>query len=296
MFNILPAIILIIASAYAALQHIYFPHVTEIDFFSVIAEGAIAIIILILLFNLRSLKENKQIHFLMFLGFTILFIGIWTDMLDELFEQPKLMTSVLEDLCVVSGFMLVVVGINKWMQLSQQQSNKLLQLATTDSLTGLFVRRYFNEKANTEFTKCRRYKGVFSLLMIDIDNFKLINDKYGHSCGDTILSAFSKKLKESLRETEIVARWGGEEFIVLVLESSSEICADLSEKLVKLPQNTKVLVGDEIISFTVSIGGATLKDEDDSVENLINRADQLLYKAKQEGRNRFFVDSSLENT
>jgi diguanylate cyclase (GGDEF)-like protein len=284
------------ALAYAAFQHIYLPHVTEIDFYSVIAEGAIAITILILLFNLRSLQENKQIHFMMFLGFTMLFIGLWTDMLDELFEHPKLLTSVLEDLFVISGFIVVVVGINKWMQLNQQQRNKLLQLATTDSLTGLFVRRYFNEKANTEFTRCRRYKGVFSLLMIDIDNFKLINDKHGHSCGDTILSAFSKNLKENLRETEIVARWGGEEFIVLVPESSSELCAHLSEKLVKLSQNTKVLVGDEIISFTVSIGGVTLKDEDNSVEDLINRADQLLYKAKQEGRNQFFVDSALEST
>ncbi|MFT5707850.1 MAG: diguanylate cyclase (GGDEF)-like protein [Oceanospirillaceae bacterium] len=199
----------------------------------------------------------------------------------------------MEDLCITSGFIVVVIGINKWMQFNQQQNDKLLELATTDSLTGLFVRRYFNEKANAEFTRCHRYKGVFSLLIIDIDDFKLINDKHGHSCGDTILSTFSQKLKENLRGTDIVARWGGEEFIVLIPQGSSELCASLSEKLIKLPQNTKVFAGDKVISFTISIGGVTLNDEDDSVEKLIDRADQLLYKAKQEGKNQFCIDPSL---
>ncbi len=292
MSNRLPIIILLSAIAIGALQYTYYPHVSEIDLYSLISEIIIAITVLMLIFDLRSFRGNKQIYVLMLLGFVLLFFAFWTDMLDEIIDQPRLMTTIFEDLCQMAGFITVIIGISKWTLINNRQNKELQRFATTDSLTGLFVRRYFNEKVSDEFIRCRCSKGIFSILLIDFDNFKSINDKYGHSCGDDVLSIYAKEIKKIQRETDVFARWGGEEFIVLAIESNIEDCANLCEKLRQHARSLLVAVGDEVINFTVSIGAATLREDDDSVEMLINRADQLLYKAKRNGRNCFYIDSS----
>ncbi len=128
--------------------------------------------------------------------------------------------------------------------------------------------------------------------MIDIDYFKTINDKYGHSVGDTVLQEFSNRTKDCIRGTDIIARWGGEEFIVLLLDTNYDICSNISEKIRQRIEKLVVTVGDEVINFTISMGATISCEKDESVDVIIDRADRLLYEAKNNGRNCLALDFS----
>ena len=280
------------AVAFAAYQAFSFPEVIDVDFFSLLAEGVIALIGLVSIFVLQNIQANKSIYNYLMSGFTILFIALWTDTLDELFEPPKLLTTILEDSFQVIGFSLIIVGIYTWIKHNNKITQQLHELAKTDSLTGLLNRRYFLEKVNVEIEKSRRYNNGFSILMIDIDHFKSINDNYGHHSGDAVLREFSKVIVGNMRKTDIISRWGGEEFLVLIPESNAESCFNVAEKLRLHIENISVVAEKLVIKFTVSIGIAILKNEDHTSEVLINRADKALYEAKQNGRNCVRVESS----
>ena len=120
--------------------------------------------------------------------------------------------------------------------------------------------------------------------MIDIDHFKKINDTYGHQTGDEILKEFAKKLDSHVREIDTLARWGGEEFSMMIIESDKKKSCSIANKIRRLVEDINVSVGDIKVNITVSIGCADLL-ETDSVEALVKRADQALYQAKANGRN-----------
>jgi len=223
------------------------------------------------------------------LGFSLLFISLLTDTSDEVFEHPGIITTVMEDIFQVLGFLLVFIGLRKWMQYNDKQNEDLITLATTDELTGLYIRRYFLEQTQHEFERSKRSHHHFSILMIDIDHFKSINDKYGHGAGDTVLQVFSREIKSCLRKTDVIARWGGEEFIVLLVHDSEEcitkLCSSISEKIRQKTESISVVISKDVIRFTVSIGATVSTAEDASSEVIIDRADKLLYQAKIKGRN-----------
>ena len=158
----------------------------------------------------------------------------------------------------------------------------LEKAATTDPLTSLFNRRKFNEIIKHEIEREHRYKGGLFLILCDIDKFKDINDKYGHNTGDEVLKTFSKTIKTIIRKSDVVARWGGEEFIFLISNSDIGSAQDIADKLRKLVQDTDFKVVD---SVTASFGVSFFKESDDEV-SLIDRADKALYQAKKNGRNR----------
>lgn len=158
---------------------------------------------------------------------------------------------------------------------------QLQQLAITDKLTGLYNRAKLDELLNYELEISKRYKQQTGILMIDIDYFKNINDTYGHQVGDEVLIAFSNILKENIRSTDIAVRWGGEEFIVICPQTTSDNLLILAKNLhIKIQNYNFTNAGKQ----TASIGLAVSNDSDDT-ESLINRADNLLYKAKENGRN-----------
>ena len=223
-----------------------------------------------------------------------LFLSLLTDTSDEVFEHPAIITTIFEDMFQVLGFLLVFIGLRKWMQFNDKQNTELVILATTDELTGLYIRRYFLEQTLHEFERSQRSQNQFSILMIDIDNFKLINDKYGHGAGDTVLQVFAREIKSCIRKTDVIARWGGEEFIVLLVHDNEEItknlCADISEKIRKKTESITVTIAKNTIRFTVSIGATVSTVDDESSDLIIDRADKLLYQAKIKGRNRVALD------
>jgi two-component system chemotaxis response regulator CheY len=166
--------------------------------------------------------------------------------------------------------------------------NKISQLAFTDALTGVLNRRAFMEKLETEINRAHRKDRSLSIVMIDIDFFKKVNDTYGHQMGDVVLQRFSEHLSSRLRGYDFIGRYGGEEFIVCLPESSENQACQLAERLRKSLADLVIEVpgSDEPLRITASFGvaSADLKLEV-CKELLLNKADQALYRAKEQGRN-----------
>ena len=164
-----------------------------------------------------------------------------------------------------------------------QSQNDLLEVARTDHLTGLNNRRFFIDLAEQEIIKNERYGQAMSLLTIDIDHFKMVNDQYGHPEGDVVLIGFSKKLKSIIRKSDILARIGGEEFIILTLNTEMHGAEILAENLRQLIEYSSFGTN-EHIKITISIGIAQLKSGN-TLADLMHNSDQALYQAKNNGRN-----------
>ena len=160
------------------------------------------------------------------------------------------------------------------------------ELSITDALTGLFNRRHFENSADREFLRAVRYHNDLTFAIIDIDFFKQINDTYGHLCGDKILKDVAFIINDSFRKTDMVFRYGGEEFVVILTETNSDGATIPLERLRERIENNEFSFKTQKLKVTVSIGYASnLDDAEDAIE-LFSYADDALYKAKENGRNR----------
>lgn len=164
---------------------------------------------------------------------------------------------------------------------------ELAEQARTDSLTTLANRRAASEALATELERARRYRRPLSIVIFDLDHFKDVNDRFGHEAGDKILISFAEVLKATARATDVVARWGGEEFLAVVFEAESEAACAFAERVRAELRDRAPLsrIGGDRSVLTVSAGVATLGD-DDVPESLLRRADRALYEAKEGGRDR----------
>ena len=164
---------------------------------------------------------------------------------------------------------------------------QLKQRAHTDYLTGVSTRRYFMEQAELELNRSIRYENSLSIMMLDADFFKRINDKHGHKTGDLVLKKLTEICRHSLREVDIIGRMGGEEFAILLPETNIAAAIETGERLRKAISATKVpLKAGLPVHFTVSIGISSLTSKEDNIDVLLNQADKALYEAKSAGRNR----------
>ncbi|MDD3311298.1 PAS domain S-box protein [Pseudodesulfovibrio sp.] len=166
---------------------------------------------------------------------------------------------------------------------------KLRELATTDALTGLNNRRWFMELATAEFARSRRYNRALAMFMMDIDHFKRVNDTYGHDVGDQVLSSLAGIAVGALREADILGRLGGEEFGVLLPETSRQSALDVAERLRAAVENAILRTNAGELRITVSLGVAVMGGTTSSVDGLLKEADVALYQAKENGRNRVFT-------
>jgi len=171
---------------------------------------------------------------------------------------------------------------------------EILRLASTDSLTGVANRRGFLVRANNELVRSRRYSRSLSLLMIDADRFKRINDTYGHAGGDAALVALSHDLQRNLRPSDILGRMGGEEFAVLLPETDRAGAIILAERLRGSIESLQIEHAGRLIALTVSIGIAEVEPDCQTIEDAMHTADRLLYRAKVGGRNRTVSKESAE--
>lgn len=180
---------------------------------------------------------------------------------------------------VLMAGMLTVIG---------RQHGALQTLATTDALTGLMNRREIMVTGEEEVARAVRYHTHLSLMMLDIDHFKRVNDTWGHPTGDRAIQALAQAMLSVVREHDVVGRYGGEEFLILLPHTDAQAVNTVAERLRALVEsNTQVLSDQgETVRFTVSIGVATQTDKAESLSRLIALADNALYQAKAEGRNR----------
>ncbi len=170
-------------------------------------------------------------------------------------------------------------------------NQKLKVLASTDSMTGLFNRGYFKKTSKHFFSLAKRNQTDLSVLILDIDNFKNINDTYGHHIGDEVIIALAKNIKNLHRESDLSCRFGGEEFAILLPSTTIENALLLAEKIRVETENIKILLANnEVLQFTISIGVSLIHVENENdIEDSIKRADKALYEAKKSGKNKVCV-------
>jgi diguanylate cyclase (GGDEF)-like protein len=178
--------------------------------------------------------------------------------------------------------------VQKKFEIEQKLKEQAELQAKTDYLTGLFNRRYFVESAESELMRAIRFERPLSLLMIDVDHFKAVNDTWGHGVGDIVLQNVSQLIHETLRNVDIFGRTGGEEFAAVIVETEGPDVLDVAKRLCTVVADAVIIPpGAGRVQVTVSIGISQLKGRNISFDSLMNEADQAMYAAKEAGRNRF---------
>ena len=188
---------------------------------------------------------------------------------------------------VISNNASLKVELAKSQAVLTEQQHQIEDLRTAvriDGLTQLANRTYFDEKLNEMIMLRQRYGDPFSLMMIDLDNFKLINDSYGHQAGDRILKGVALKIKASLRGSDFLARFGGDEYAIILIKTDIKSATEVAWKLCEEVRGSRFFLDDAALALTLSIGVAEACGDDNDA-SLLKRADESLYRAKAGGRN-----------
>lgn len=183
---------------------------------------------------------------------------------------------------VAAGLGVLVLAALLWSLHLRRRNRALERQSMTDPLTGLPNRNLIDRQFTRDIARARRNLLPLSVLMIDLDHFKRVNDEFGHLCGDRFLQQFALLLRSVVRDADCAARWGGEEFLVLCPDTAPQAAAQLGERIIHAMRDTQFATGRR---HSVSIGVAALRDDDDA-HGLLQRADQALYQAKHDGRDR----------
>jgi diguanylate cyclase (GGDEF)-like protein len=200
-----------------------------------------------------------------------------------------------------TGFLVSHVLLRKTARQLKDAQEILESQACTDFLTGIYNRRQLLFRCEEEISRCKRMKesgtpmSSLACVMIDIDHFKHVNDTYGHAAGDEVIRELANRLKQATRPYDIVGRYGGEEFLVVICQSDDEFIRTVSERLWSIARSTPILYGDKSIDITISLGVAKFGVTDESHDAVIIRADHALYQAKNEGRDRICYDIPVKN-
>ncbi|MGD8293114.1 MAG: GGDEF domain-containing protein, partial [Desulfobacterales bacterium] len=170
-------------------------------------------------------------------------------------------------------------------------NERLRDLAFKDGLTDLYNHRYFQDSLDHELSRAQRYKKPFSLIMVDLDHFKKINDQYGHPVGDIVLKEVSKTIKKTIRDCDIAARYGGEEFAIILPETELKGVSMVAERLRKSVEALEIEINDDCIEATISVGVTSyfISQGQKQKSEIISEADMALYNSKNTGRNKTSV-------
>jgi diguanylate cyclase (GGDEF)-like protein len=279
----------IVAAAYAALPHFDHP-----SLFSALLEGSLVLIAFTILYSLERLAVKARFYRYLTVGFLLLYVSLLVDWLDEFFFQPDWLSSV-EELTLLSGFLLTTYGIYLATHYHYQQVQKLEKLAETDSLTGLLNRRAIIQQLDNQTMLCRQDPSqIYSIIIADVDCFKDVNDQHGHDTGDNVLRHIAHTLAGSLRASDRIARWGGEEFIILLPQTQEGGAALVAEKIRQVITDSPYCLNGQPVRLSVSLGVAQASPEDCDWNAVIKQADAAMYLAKRSGRNRVRTASQIK--
>jgi diguanylate cyclase (GGDEF)-like protein len=240
--------------------------------------------------TVRNIFENS--YFGVYFGSQY---GLFPVSMAQLLGQPFLLV-LPKIINVVAGCFVLGVLLLRWLPLAikergqaDQRASDLETLAAVDWLTGLYNRRQFESLAQAELARSQRYMRPLTLMMLDIDHFKKVNDTYGHATGDRVLQALATVCLATKRDADIAARLGGEEFALLLPETTAGAAAQFAERLRQQIRDCAPVVEGEKLPITVSIGIAASSQTTAGVQPLLSNSDQALYEAKRGGRNRVVV-------
>lgn len=265
---------------------------TAIDYYDVVSEVfAIAFVLLLLGVNLRFESESSESK-LMFLGLCLMLIGHCHDLMDEfVFIRPDWLSLILENVCNNLGIVIIAIAVFKWsgryqeqLELLKKQKKILTAASNTDPLTKLYNRRFLNNEFIQKILKGEDLETTTSLILMDLDNFKSVNDTYGHTTGDRLIVHLAEIIRTEIRDDDYAFRYGGEEFLI-VLRGNTEVALRVAERIRTEYQTSTFLVdNDEVLSKSTSIGFYQLEPKV-TFEQGLEIADRALYKAKSMGRN-----------
>jgi diguanylate cyclase (GGDEF)-like protein len=213
--------------------------------------------------------------------------------LDLLFQRPVSAGDML--IAMIIPAIVAPLMTSGLIRLSHQLAvaeERLRVLAAEDDLTKTFNRRHFFQMAEIEWERSRRHARPLALLILDVDNFKAVNDRYGHVAGDGLLRSIAKQCRLCLRKTDLLGRFGGDEFVILLSETDVDGATETAERIRRAIEATSVEISGMDIRITASVGLASLSSESPSVDALLAGADAALYAAKKKGRNRVEVAPS----
>lgn len=229
------------------------------------------------------LPETKDLYRLQAFTFVAVQLGLWVQ------APPQLDVVAAESSLLLTTFVTYLLGTLgiRMRQLQFLTEHKLREEAQRDELSGLYNRRYFERAAHEELRRAARFHRALSLVVIDIDKFKRVNDTFGHAVGDQVIRATSACLASEIRDCDVLARIGGEEFVVLLPETSIEGAMALAERLRSAIAALRVETSSQHqVTWTVSCGVTEVIESDETFDSVLQRADACLYSAKGTGRNR----------
>lgn len=290
---IYPIIVLVLSIVFIAVEGRYFSLQPSINYFGLAAYGSITLIMIITFFAIQKLASSREIYLYLVAGFTFIYISLLLSTLDKIYVFPSSVTDVLEDLFQLVGFGFVTVGIIKWIKFDEDVKDKLIEMASVDDLTNIMNRRIFDIEFKREFANTKRHDRTLSLIMIDIDHFKEVNDTYGHFFGDMILKMFALEVSQILRTGDYFCRLGGDEFCILLPQTDLDNATVVAEKIRNLVKNISIKTDKSEIGITVSLGIASYRPEYYDASQILENADKALYQAKQSGRDRSVKEREL---
>jgi diguanylate cyclase (GGDEF)-like protein len=210
--------------------------------------------------------------------------SLWQKMLKHL---KSMNTSLNRDVGLTVAAMDYITNISKIREqpvlINEKKSKNIINSATEDSLTGLYAREFFDAAIVHEFNQCEKCKHSISLIMIDIDDFKKVNDSCGHQFGDYVLEQIGKIIRKNVRDKDIATRYGGEELVIILPQSSADNSKKIAERI---RRHVEQSVFKKNLKVTVSIGICEMRIPFSSIEDLVKCADNALYKSKAKGKNR----------
>lgn len=197
----------------------------------------------------------------------------------------------LSTVVVAFSYYLIAVSIEQ----TKRNQQQLAVTARTDALTGLYNRGDMEQRIQEEYGLYQTTGSEFALIIADIDLFKKINDMYGHACGDLLLTSVSEDVRDSVRKCDAVARWGGDEFFLLLPATNATNVAELAERIRNTVEKSRYAYENETLSVTLTLGVAVIRSGD-IVASIIKKADQVMYEGKRTGRNCVISFDSITNT
>ncbi len=267
--------------------HIFFYDIKQsIDYFNLITNAILLSITFYLIYITQKNSTNKSgFYYYTSIGFAFVYFGLFILTFNQIYHYSQQAIEISFKSLSVVGYGLLAIGVSKWVNYNNERQQELSIQANTDELTNILNRRSFTRFIQYEFKKAQTRSQPFALIILDIDHFKNINDQYGHQVGDKILQSLAQIMQSSFRQADQVSRWGGEEFAILLPQTTLHNASTVAEKLRKTIESSVYKHKTQHIKYTISLGVSEFLSSDDSFEAVIKRADDALYQAKNEGRN-----------
>lgn len=260
---------------------LWFPLTTNYDlFYFLLPMGSFAVM------DLMSTRQRNYAFFISFISMVCFFLNRFMGINFYMYELSRTPERIISFLTITSTMSILILYFFLHAHFLAQRRMELEYLANTDTLTNIRNRRSFYNLSQLEFDLAHKYNHTFSLLLLDIDNFKIVNDTYGHDIGDEVLIQLSRKVKDNVRHSDIFARHGGEEFTLLLRQTDTAAGLKIAEKIREQIEQMQINTKAGTISITISIGMAQFDNQCTELDKLVQKADQALYNAKENGRNK----------